>query len=432
MSELTSPRFKTLLNQCIHCGLCLPACPTYAVFGTEMESPRGRIVLMRAAAEGRIRLDGAFREHIALCLACRACEPACPSGVQYGTMVETARTVIEKARTPSFFERTVRRLALRELMPHSRRLHLIAGTMRAYQLIGLQSLVRGLSFLPKNLQSLEALLPPLSTSHPDYREPAPAIGERRGTVAFFHGCVQDAFLAGVNAATIRVLQRNGYQVHVPARQTCCGAAQLHLGEEALARDLARQNIDAFEPSSAHGGGQAGGYDAIISNAGGCGAVLKEYARLLQDDPVYAEKARRFSAKLKDIGEFLAEHLNVPPRGKVDVRATYVDSCHLRNVQKVIRQPRELLRAIPGLELVELKQPDRCCGSAGVYNILQAETANALLDAKMADIAAIGVNTIVTTNTGCHLQLLNGVRRKGLNARVVHLVELLDQSYAGEP
>ena len=251
-------------------------------------------------------------------------------------------------------------------------------------------------------------------------------------MAFFHGCVQDAFLASVNAATIRVLQRNGYQVHFPMRQTCCGAAQLHLGEEALARDLARQNIDAFEPSPVHGGGQGGDYDAIVSNAGGCGAVLQEYARLLQDDPGYAEKATRFATKHKDISEFLVEHLNVLPRGKVNVRATYVDSCHLRNVQKVIRQPRELLRTIPGLELVELKQPDRCCGSAGVYNIVQAETANAPLDAKMADIEAIGVNTIVTTNTGCYLQLLNDVRRKKLNARVVHLVELLDQSYAGEP
>ena len=252
-------------------------------------------------------------------------------------------------------------------------------------------------------------------------------------MAFFHGCVQDAFLASVNAATIRVLQRNGYQVHFPMRQTCCGAAQLHLGEEALARDLARQNIDAFlTPALASPVDEGGEYDAIISNAGGCGTILKEYARLLQDDPVYAEKARRFAAKHKDISEFLVEHLNVLPRGKVNVRATYVDSCHLRNVQKVIRQPRELLRTIPGLELVELKQPDRCCGSAGVYNIVQAETANALLDAKMADIEAIGVNTIVTTNTGCYLQLLNDVRRKKLNARVVHLVELLDQSYAGEP
>lgn len=431
MSSLTSPRFKTLLNQCIHCGLCLPACPTYAAYGTEMESPRGRIVLMRAAGEGRVSLDGAFRKHISLCLTCRACEPACPSGVQYGALVEIARTAIEAKRTQSFFERTVRRLTLRELMPHSRRLHLIAGAMRVYQLIGLQSLVRGLGLLPKNLQSLEALLPPLSMSRPDYREPVPAIGEQRGTVAFFHGCLQDAFLAGANAATIRVLQRNGYQVHIPARQTCCGAAQLHLGEEELARDLARQNIDAFECSSANGGGQDGGYDAIISNAGGCGAVLKEYVRLLQDDPAYAEKARRFSAKHQDIGEFLAKHLNVPPRGTVNVRATYVDSCHLRNVQKVIRQPRELLRAIPGLELVELKQPDRCCGSAGVYNIVQTATADKVLDAKMADIVALGVNTIVVTNTGCYFQLLNGARRKGSSARVVHLVELLDQSYAVE-
>lgn len=428
-----TPRFRTLLNQCIHCGLCLPACPTYAVFGTEMDAPRGRIAMMRAAAEGRISLDGAFREHIALCLACRACEPACPSGVQYGALVETTRIAIEQARTPNLLERTVRRVALREMLPHARRLWLLARMLRVYQASGLQALVRRADVLPKKLQALEALLPPSAVNSHDYRQPAPAIGERRGTVAFLRGCVQDAFLPNVNAATIRVLQRNGYQVHSPARQTCCGAAQLHVGARALARELARQNIDAFTPTPALSPArqERGEYDAIITNAGGCGTCLKEYPRLLQDDPAYAERAGQFAAKVRDISEFLADHLNVPPRGPVNVRATYADSCHLRNGQRVIRQPRELLTKIPGVELVELKQPDRCCGSAGIYNIVQVETADALLDAKLSDIAATGADTIVSTNTGCQLQLIKGVRRWGLHARVVHLVELLDQSYTAQ-
>ncbi len=418
--SLTDPDYKRRLQQCIHCGLCLPACPTYAVFGTEMDAPRGRIALMRAASEGRIGLDGAFEEHISLCLSCRACETACPSGVRYGTLVETARIAMEKARTPSMSERFVRWLSLRKMLPHIGTLRLLARLIRMYQVVGLQHLVRRLNFLPGPLQTMEALLPPLSTHYMDYRHVAPAIGPRQGTVAFFHGCVQEAFLCDINKATIRVLQRNGYEVHFPQGQTCCGAAPLHVGEDELARDLARRNVDAFADDE---------YDAIINNAGGCGATLKEYAHLLRDDPAYAAKVDRFVAKVKDISEFLADHLNNPPQGEVRARATYADSCHLRHAQKVVRQPRSLLQAIPGLELVELKRADQCCGSAGVYNIVQTETANAVLDNKMADIAATSADTIVTTNTGCYMQLLYGVRRAGLKARVVHLVELLDESYA---
>ncbi len=421
-TSLTDPNYQRLLQQCVHCGLCLPACPTYAVFGTEMDAPRGRIALMRVASQGRIGLDGAFEEHISLCLSCRACETACPSGVQYGTLVETARIAIEKARTPGRFERLVRWLSLRKMLPNIRSLRLLARVMRVYQVVGLQQLVHRLHFLPKRLQTMEALLPPLTTDYMDYRRVAPAIGPKHGTVAFFHGCVQEAFLSEINKATVRVLQRNGYEVHFPQAQTCCGAAPLHLGEEDIARDLARRNVDVFASDE---------YDAIINNAGGCGATLKEYAHLLRDDAAYAEKVDRFVAKVKDVSEFLADHLHNPPQGKVNVRATYADSCHLRHAQKVVRQPRSLLQAIPGLELVELKRPDQCCGSAGVYNIVQIDAAQAVLDNKMADIAATSADTIVTTNTGCYMQLLYGVRRAGLKARVVHLVELLDQSYAAE-
>jgi glycolate oxidase iron-sulfur subunit len=241
-------------------------------------------------------------------------------------------------------------------------------------------------------------------------------------VAFFYGCVQEAFLAEVNEATIRVLQRNGYEVRFPRLQTCCGAAALHLGEKGQAVRQARQNIDAFQKVGAEE------IVAIINNAGGCGAALKEYPRLLQHDPDYAEKARQFAAKVQDIGEFLAEHLNSPPRGALRRRVTYSDSCHLRHVQKVVRQPRALLCMIPGLELVELSRPDLCCGSGGVYNITQWETAQAVLAEKMADIQQSGADTVVVTNAGCYLQLVYGAAQSSPSLQVTHLVNLLDESY----
>jgi len=438
MSSLTSLQFQELVTKCIHCGLCLPACPTYDVFGTEMDAPRGRIALMRAAADGRISLrqDGhlneSFVHHINQCLACRACETACPSGVKYGQLVETTRIAIEYERQPGSVERFLRWLALRQLLPHRGRLRTLGSLLWVYQAIGLQKLVRALDFLPQPFKTMEEMLPQLSPRHPGYRQPARAMDQERGQVALFLGCVQDAFLSDTNQATARVLQHNGYQVHFPLDQTCCGAAQLHLGEENLARKLARRNIDAF---------LSGDYEAVVVNAGGCGATLKEYSHLLVDDPDYAEKARRFVALVQDANEFLAAHLHNHPRGRVAARVTYSDSCHLRHAQKVVGQPRELLRLIPGLELAELKAPDRCCGSAGVYNILQNDTAEQVLKAKMADIAgALGLDNgampddglprvIVTSNSGCHMQLIHGARAAGLDVSVRHVMDLLDEAYS---
>jgi len=288
----------------------------------------------------------------------------------------------------------------------------------------IQDIVRAVNLLPKNLKAMEAILPPLPASHYDYRTPAPAIGQKRGTVAFFYGCLQDAFLGDVNKATIRVLQRNGYEVHFPLAQTCCGAAHWHTGEDEPTRDLARKNIDAFL-------GQGGSYDAIINNAGGCGAALKEYPHFLKDDAAYADKAKLFVSKIQDINEFLAKNLNRAPQGVVNARVTYSDSCHLRNAQKIVKQPRDLLKKIPGITFIEMAYPDRCCGSAGVYNLIQPDAATEILDTRMQDIANTGAEIIVTTNTGCHLQLIQGVRRSKLNARVMHVVELLDESYARE-
>jgi glycolate oxidase iron-sulfur subunit len=438
--SLTSPHFRELVTQCIHCGLCLPACPTYDVFGTEMDAPRGRIAMMRAAAEGRIslgedgRLNESFARHINLCLACRACETACPSGVRYGQLVEATRTALEHKRQPASIERFLRWLALRQLLPHRGRLRALAFLLWIYQASGIQMLVRSLKLLPQPFKTMEEMLPELSARWPNYSQPAPAIGQDHGRVALFLGCVQDAFLSHTNQATARVLQRNGYQVHYPPDQACCGAAQLHLGEENLARELARRNIDAF---------LGGEYEAVIVNAGGCGATLKEYGHLLAEDPVYADRARRFAALVQDANQFVAAHLNRPPRGRVEARVTYSDSCHLRHGQKVVKQPRELLRRIPGLELAELNAPDRCCGSAGVYNIVQNETAEKILQAKMTDIAgALGLENgaaletnqarvIVSSNAGCHMQLIHGARAAGLDVPVQHVMDLLDAAYAAE-
>ncbi len=424
IDSLRTPAYRKKLAQCIHCGLCLQACPTYAIFGVEMDSPRGRIVLMKAASEGRIAPDEfkeTFTRHILLCLACRACETACPSGVQYGALIEEARIVVERNRRLGWAERFLRWLGVQQLMTRPALLKFTARLMWLYEKVGVQGLVRRLNFLPPALKAMEGILPPIRLSFTPFARLLPARGETRGRVLFFAGCIQEGFLSPVNAATIRVLQRNGYEVLAPPNQTCCGAAHLHLGDKAGAQQLARRNIDAFRA--------AGDCVAIIANAGGCGVSLKEYTHLLADDAQYAAAARQFSAQVQDVNEFLAANLRLPPRGRLPARAVYSDSCHLRHGQKVARQPRDLLKLVPGLELVELAAPDRCCGSAGVYNIAQVETANAVLDAKMADIAACGADLIVTSNTGCYMQLVAGVRRANLKARVLHVVEVLDASYA---
>ncbi len=425
LPQMNTEHYQHLLEQCVHCGLCLETCPTYSVLGTEMDSPRGRIALMRAVVEGRVGQDiflDTFARHITLCLECRACETACPSGVQYGKLIEGTRCALEATREPGVIERVVRWAGLTQLMPHTTWLKAMARVFALYETLGLQWLIRTVNILPRQLQTMEAILPPIATRYTDSARIYPAIGTQNGMVTFFHGCIQEAFLAPINAATIRVLQRNGYEVRVPQPQTCCGAAQWHTGDEATARKLARQNIDTFlsQPS-----------DAIINNAGGCGLTLKEYPDLLHNDPAYAQKARDFAAKVQDFSEFLYDHLHTPPQGNLQTRATYVDSCHLRHGQHIIHQPRDLLRRIQGLDLVELNEPDQCCGSAGIYNIMQPDLSSAVLKAKLDDIASTGADLVVTSNTGCHMQLVAGVRQAGLNARVMHIAEVLDLAYQQE-
>ncbi len=417
---LESADFRAGLDACIRCGLCLPACPTYEVSRTEMEGPRGRLTLMRAAADGRVGVGGAFREHLDSCLGCRSCETACPSGVRYGALLEQAREAIEAERPKSRLESFMRWLCLRQLLPRRGRLRWLARLARIARAMGLIRLAQA-DFVPDWLRRAAALLPLVDDERPAARS-APATDARRGRVALFRGCVQDAFLPSVNAATIRLLERAGYEVEVLEGETCCGAAALHLGETDLARELARHNLDAFDPSR---------YDAIVSNAGGCGAMLKEYPHLLahgEGGDAWDPRAEPFAGKVRDISEFLVDRLQVAPAVAIPRRVTYVDSCHLRHGQKVAAAPRELLRRVPGLTFVEQPRPDFCCGSAGVYNLLRPEDADRVLDVKMADVGTTDAELIVTTNPGCQLQMAAGVRRAGSGARVVHLVELLDRAY----
>ena len=418
---LNPARLLDLTQRCVHCGMCLPACPTYEIFGTEMDGPRGRIVLAQALAEQVIPLtDPDLALHLDRCLACRACETACPSGVQFGAILELARAQLATRKHPTLVERLARGLVLGHVIPARAPLRALAVFLWLYQKSGVQWLVRRLGVLPTKLAEMEQLLPPLKLAWTRPHSPGVA-GQPR--VAFFSGCVQDAFLSEINRATISILEKNGFDVVVPGGQSCCGALHGHLEEHDMACDLARRNIQAFA---------AAGVEAVIVNAGGCGAHLKTYGEVLAGDAAYAAAAVAFAGQVFDLSEFLAARadLRLPSPANSDrtLRVTYADSCHLRNAQHVADAPRRLIRAIPGVEYVELEGADRCCGSAGVYNIVHPDIAGQLLDDKVAKILKTGADVVITTNSGCHFQLQAGLRKAGAPVRVMHLAELLDQSY----
>ena len=424
VSELHELLDKKLLKECVHCGLCLDYCPTYRVLGHEADSPRGRIYQVRQVYEGKVSPDNLdFRQHIFACLDCRACQTACPSGVQYGAIIEAARAIAEPV-DPT--EKTVGRAILGSVFTRPRLLDLAGFGLRLYQRSGLQTLTRKagvLRVLPQRLREMEAMLAPTQGGLFRWRAPVvtPARGSARYRVGFVEGCVMSQFFSDTNAATVRVLAANGCAVHSPPRQGCCGALQMHTGDRSVARDLARKNIDAFSPLQ---------LDAIIINAAGCGSTLKEYGRLLADDPAYAERAADFAARVKDVSEFLASIDLVPPTRAVPMKVTYQDACHLVHGQGIRNQPRQLLRAIPGLELVEMSDSDVCCGSAGIYNLTHPDVSVQLLDQKMAHIAATGAQAVVAPNPGCSMQLAYGARRKGMPLQQLHVVDLLDKAYGG--
>jgi glycolate oxidase iron-sulfur subunit len=405
------------LYQCVHCGLCLNQCPTYRVLRLEPESPRGRIHLVKAAADGRIELNDRFKEHLYLCLLCRACETACPSGVQYGQIAETARAVI--GPPGSKLTRAILNLAFTRLLPYPRRLRFLFGLLRLYQRTGLQRLIQPV--LPAKIREMDAMLPviPQDSFQPN-SQALSAIGARRARVAVLNGCVMPLLFGDVNQSTVRVLRRNGCEIAFPEGQICCGALNTHNGETRAAKEMARRNIDAFL--------NAGAVDAIIVNAAGCGAAMKEYGHLLKDDPVYAEKAKRFSSLVKDAGEFLAGIGLVGKLGTLNITVTYQDPCHLAHGQRVRSQPRQLLQAIPGLKLVEMNGSDRCCGSAGIYNITHGEMSQQLLKEKMPAIAETRSEAVVAPNPGCMLQLAYGAQKYGPDVKVYHLMDLLDRAY----
>ncbi len=415
------------LDRCIHCGLCLNACPTYRELGVEMDSPRGRIYQMVQVAAGNMPITPSYVEHIDLCLACRGCETACPSGVQYGRLVEAARAQIQEQTTPSFAARAVRAIVFRHLLPSRAALQFAGALLYLYRVTGLQALLRssGLLKLAGKLGRIEALSPAAEAPFffRNIGKVFPAEGERRYRVAFLAGCIANIAFARLNEATIRVLQKNGCEVVVPKDQTCCGALHVHSGLREQARALARQNVEAIVD---------GGYDAVITNAAGCGSTLKEYGDLMEGDPQFEERARRFSRMMKDVNEFLASIELNPRMGPLSGTVTYQDSCHLAHGQRVRIQPRQLLASIPGLQFKELPLSDLCCGSAGIYNVVHNDMAMSLLDKKMQHVNRTGAGIIATANPGCLLQLRAGARLLGSNQRVVHVVELLDEAYQNYP
>lgn len=410
------PRFL----DCIHCGLCLPSCPTFTLLGTEGDSPRGRIYLMRALEEGRAEPTEGLLQHLDTCLGCRACETACPSGVKYGELLELARARTESRRARSFKDRVNKSLLLGTLTNPDR----LAVAMGSASLLGgrepqmpgyLVKLMTGSDSGPMRLPSRPRLI---RKSYPPVMKPQ---GETKLRAGFLTGCVMSVLFSDTNDATIRALLRNGVEVHIPEDQGCCGALHAHNGEARTAREMARHNLEVFTRANV---------DLIVVNSAGCGSAMKEYGHLLHDDPEYARPAAAFSSKVRDISEVLADLPELAPFEAIQVRATYHDACHLAHGQGVRSQPRRLLARIPGLQLLPLTESDWCCGSAGIYNFTQAELAEKLLDRKVDQIEETGADWAVMGNPGCYMWILNGLKRRNSPIEILHTIEALDRAWGG--
>ncbi len=416
------------LYKCVHCGFCLQACPTYVETGLETESPRGRIALMKAVNEGRISIGPTVTDHWDLCIQCRACEAACPSGVPYGRLIEATMAQVERQRKPSIIARAASGLLLRGILPRQGRLALLVKAMRMYKGLGLQAAVRKtglLRLVSKDLAELESTSPDIAPGAFKAKgQVIPAVGERRARVALLSGCIMPLVHGPQMDAVTRVLARNGCEVVVSANQACCGAIHSHVGDVETARELARRNVDAFlsEP-----------VDAVVVASAGCGARMKEYGHLLEDDEVYSARAASVGSMVKDVHEFLADLPLVPPEGALPYRVTYQDSCHLSHAQRITEAPRQLLRAIPGLELVQMADSTRCCGAGGTYAITQREFSLRVLRSKMGNVGATGADVLATANPGCVIQLRQGAAQFGPDVQVRYVTDLLDEAYsAGEP
>jgi glycolate oxidase iron-sulfur subunit len=429
-----------LFLDCVHCGLCTASCPTYVELGNENDSPRGRIYLMRAVTDGRLELTKDVRRHLELCLDCRACETACPSGVQYGKLIEPFRVAMEQstgdmaAKSDDWFHRWI----LFRLFPYPERLRLALAPARIMQLLRLDRVAESLGLfklLPSRLRQLTQMLPPRRAAEPQLPEVLPAIGTRRARVALFTGCVGDALFRHTNWATARVLQQNGCEVVIPRMQTCCGAIHFHAGSSEPAREFADANVRAFNLDDV---------DAVVVNIAGCGAMLKDYGHHWHEQRLGAGGSglgrehdaaqagrEKLASKVKDINEFLADLGLVPPKGAINAIATYHDACHLNHAQKIREQPRKLLAAIPGLTMRDLPETDLCCGAAGTYNLTEPEMATRLSRRKLANILSTGASVVVTANAGCLLQIQREARMQGQVLTIVHPMELLDLSYRGE-
>ncbi|MFC8504161.1 (Fe-S)-binding protein [Pedococcus sp. NPDC057267] len=417
------PPSQELLSDCVHCGFCLPTCPTYVLWGEEMDSPRGRIHLMQQVVGGE-PLTPEVVGHFDACLGCMACVTACPSGVQYDRLITDTRAQVERNTTRSRSDRALRE-AVFALFPYPRRLRALRGPLRLHQRSGLSRLLRRTGVLQRispQLAAMESLAPPLGRRE-DVPALTPARGARRGTVGMLLGCVQREFFPGVNAATARVLAAEGFDVVAPSGQGCCGALSAHNGREEEAAGFARRLVEEFERA---------GVEHVVVNSAGCGSAMKEYADLLADDPAWADRARAFQAKVRDVSEILAEVGPVAPRHPLQVSVAYHDACHLGHAQGVRAQPRELLRGIPGLELREINEASLCCGSAGIYNLLNPGAARELGDRKAANVVATAAELLVTANPGCLMQVRTSLERAGAALAMAHTVEVLDASIRGLP
>ena len=414
------PPSLDLVEDCVHCGFCLPTCPTYSIWGEEMDSPRGRIYLMETGLAGEPMSD-TMVQHFDACLGCMACVTACPSGVQYDKLIEVTRAQVERRHERSRREKLLR-AAIFSLFPYPRRLRLLRGPLRAYQRTGLDRSLRRSGLLDRapRLAALDSLAPRLSRK---VKIPGriPAAGPTRAVVGMLLGCVQREFFPDVNAATARVLRAEGCDVVVPEGQGCCGALSLHTGREEEAQRFARAVVDRFDEA---------GVEYVVVNAAGCGSAMKEYADLLADDPAYAERAKAFAGKVRDISEILVELGPVAARRPLPMVAAYHDACHLAHAQGVRSQPRQLLAGIPGLEVREIADPEICCGSAGIYNVLNPEPARELGDRKAAAVLATGAEVLVTANPGCLMQVASSIERTGGSIAMAHTVEVLDASIRG--